>query len=51
MITNHNKFKTLVKVVAQEVLGSIEKTLDKLALNPKFKCAECRYRSTYQNKK
>ena len=47
MISNHNKFKTLVKVVAQEVLGSIEKTHDKLALNPKFKCAECGYRATY----
>ena len=51
MISNHNKFKTLVKVVAQEVLGSIEKTHDKLALNPKFKCAECGYRATYQSKK
>ena len=51
MISNHNKFKTLVKVVVQEVLGSIEKTHDKLALNPKFKCDECGYMATYLNKK
>ena len=50
MISNHNKFKTLVKVVVQEVLGSIKKKHDKLALNPNFKWDECGYRATYQNK-
>jgi hypothetical protein len=51
MISKHKKFKTLVNVVVREVLGSIEKTHDKLALNPKFNCDECGYRATYQSKK
>jgi hypothetical protein len=34
-----------VNVVVREVLGSIEKTHDKLALNPKFNCDECGYRA------